>query len=134
MAGIGGRGVYDVETGEFDEEALKTGIVLVRGEGFLLVTEGEQVEFQAVAAEARRGGQGAFAVARDEVELVRREVETRCRAIGRKLAMVINYDQFYIDPAISDAPGCCSCCSSRLRPLRRCTASTRLSGGSRRPR
>jgi propionate CoA-transferase len=39
----------------------------------------------------------------DEVELVRREVETRCRAIGRKLAMVINYDQFYLDPAVSDA-------------------------------
>jgi propionate CoA-transferase len=39
----------------------------------------------------------------DEVELVRREVETRCRAIGRKLAVIINYDQFYLDPAVSDA-------------------------------
>ena len=39
----------------------------------------------------------------DEVEMVRREVETRCRAIGRKLAMIINYDDFYIDPAVSDA-------------------------------
>jgi propionate CoA-transferase len=39
----------------------------------------------------------------DEVELVRREVETRCRAIGRKLAVIINYDQFYLDPSVSDA-------------------------------
>jgi propionate CoA-transferase len=39
----------------------------------------------------------------DEVELVRREVENRCRAIGRKVAVVINYDQFYLDPAVSDA-------------------------------
>ncbi len=39
----------------------------------------------------------------DEVELVRREVETRCRAIGRKIAVIINYDQFYLDPAVSDA-------------------------------
>ncbi len=39
----------------------------------------------------------------DEVELVRREVETRCRAIGRKMAVIINYDQFTLDPAVSDA-------------------------------
>ncbi len=39
----------------------------------------------------------------DEVDLVRREVETRCRAVGRKLSVIINYDQFYLDPAVSDA-------------------------------
>ncbi len=39
----------------------------------------------------------------DEVELVRREVETRCRAIGHRIAVIINYDGFTLDPAVSDA-------------------------------
>jgi propionate CoA-transferase len=39
----------------------------------------------------------------DDVDLVRREVEKRCRAIGRKVALVVNYDGFYLDPAVSDA-------------------------------
>ena len=39
----------------------------------------------------------------DEVELVRREVETRCRAIGRKINVIVNYDTFFLDPAVSDA-------------------------------
>ena len=39
----------------------------------------------------------------DEVELVRREVESRCRAIGKRIAVIVNYDQFYLDPAVSDA-------------------------------
>ena len=39
----------------------------------------------------------------DEVELVRREIEGRCRAVGRRVALVINYDGFTLDPAVSDA-------------------------------
>jgi propionate CoA-transferase len=39
----------------------------------------------------------------DDVDLVRREVEARCKAIGRKVALVVNYDGFYLDPAVSDA-------------------------------
>jgi propionate CoA-transferase len=38
-----------------------------------------------------------------DVDLVRREVEARCRAIGRKVALVVNYDGFYLDPAVSDS-------------------------------
>jgi propionate CoA-transferase len=38
-----------------------------------------------------------------DVDLVRREVETRCKAIGKKVALVVNYDGFYLDPAVSDA-------------------------------
>jgi propionate CoA-transferase len=38
-----------------------------------------------------------------DVDLVRREMETRCRAIGRKVALVANYDGFYLDPIVSDA-------------------------------
>jgi len=38
-----------------------------------------------------------------DVDLVRREMETRCRAIGRKVALVANYDGFYLDPVVSDA-------------------------------
>src|SRR4029453_2187881 len=39
----------------------------------------------------------------DDVDLVRREVERRCKAIGRKLHLVVNYDGFALDPAVSDA-------------------------------
>ncbi len=39
----------------------------------------------------------------DDVELVRREVESRCRAIGKQIALVVNYDGFTLDPAVSDA-------------------------------
>jgi propionate CoA-transferase len=39
----------------------------------------------------------------DDVDLVRREMERQCRAIGRKVALVVNYDGFTLDPAVSDA-------------------------------
>src|SRR4029453_2541492 len=39
---------------------------------------------------------------RDDVDRVRRAVEERCQAIGRKVALVVNYDDFLIDPAVSD--------------------------------
>jgi propionate CoA-transferase len=39
----------------------------------------------------------------DDVELVRREVENRCRAIGHRIAVVVNYDSFTLDPTVSDA-------------------------------
>jgi propionate CoA-transferase len=39
----------------------------------------------------------------DDVELVRREFETRCRAIGRKVHLIVNYDEFELDPAVNDA-------------------------------
>jgi propionate CoA-transferase len=38
-----------------------------------------------------------------DVDLVRREMESRCKAIGRKVALVANYDGFYLDPMVSDA-------------------------------
>jgi propionate CoA-transferase len=39
----------------------------------------------------------------DDVELVRLEVEGRCRAIGHRIAVVVNYDSFTLDPMVSDA-------------------------------
>ena len=39
----------------------------------------------------------------DDVELVRREVETRCRAIGHRIAVIVNYDDFTLEPAVQDA-------------------------------
>ena len=39
----------------------------------------------------------------EDVDLVRREMESRCRAIGRKVGLVVNYDGFYLDPVVSDA-------------------------------
>jgi propionate CoA-transferase len=39
----------------------------------------------------------------EDIELVRSELETRCRAIGRRVSTVANYDGFELDPAITDA-------------------------------
>ncbi|HMO27908.1 acyl CoA:acetate/3-ketoacid CoA transferase [Enterovirga sp.] len=39
----------------------------------------------------------------DDVELIRREFERRCRAIGHKVHLIVNYDGFQLDPAVSDA-------------------------------
>jgi len=39
----------------------------------------------------------------EDVELVRREVESRCREIGHRVAVIVNYDGFTLAPAVSDA-------------------------------
>jgi propionate CoA-transferase len=39
----------------------------------------------------------------DDVDLVRREVERRCKSIGKKLHLVVNYDGFTLDPVVSDS-------------------------------
>ena len=38
----------------------------------------------------------------EDVELVRHEVESRCRAVGHRIAVIVNYDGFTLDPAVSD--------------------------------
>ena len=39
----------------------------------------------------------------EDVDLIRREMEARCKAIGHKVALIANYDGFYLDPTVSDA-------------------------------
>ena len=39
---------------------------------------------------------------RDDVDRVRRVMEERCQTIGKKVALVVNYDNFLIDAAVSD--------------------------------
>jgi propionate CoA-transferase len=39
---------------------------------------------------------------RDDVDRVRRTIEERCHAIGRKVRLVVNYDDFRIDAAVAD--------------------------------
>ncbi|MEO8751272.1 MAG: acyl CoA:acetate/3-ketoacid CoA transferase [Casimicrobiaceae bacterium] len=39
---------------------------------------------------------------RDDVDRVRRVVEELCQVVGRKVALVVNYDNFVIDPAVAD--------------------------------
>jgi propionate CoA-transferase len=39
----------------------------------------------------------------DDVDLVRREVENRCRAVGKRVTVIVSYDSFYLDPRVSDA-------------------------------
>ena len=38
-----------------------------------------------------------------DVDLVRRQVEARCRPLGHKVSLIVNYDGFELDPAVSDA-------------------------------
>jgi propionate CoA-transferase len=39
----------------------------------------------------------------EEIEFIRSELETRFRAIGRRVHLIANYDGFELDPAITDA-------------------------------
>jgi propionate CoA-transferase len=39
---------------------------------------------------------------RDDVDRVRRVVEELCQRVGKKVALVVNYDNFEIDPAVAD--------------------------------
>ena len=38
----------------------------------------------------------------EDVDLVRREVERVCRAVGKPVALVANYDGFHLEPVVSD--------------------------------
>ena len=40
---------------------------------------------------------------RDDIERIRDAVEQRCREIGRRVAVIVNYDSSWIDPTITDA-------------------------------
>ena len=46
--------------------------------------------------------EGMHVRTRDDVDRVRRVVEDLCQQVGRKVALVVNYDNFEIDPAVSD--------------------------------
>jgi propionate CoA-transferase len=39
----------------------------------------------------------------DDIELIRAELESRCKAIGRRVSTIANYDGFELDPAINEA-------------------------------
>ena len=38
----------------------------------------------------------------EDVDRIRGEVERRCREIGKPVALIVNYDGFYLDPIVSD--------------------------------
>ena len=38
----------------------------------------------------------------EDVDLVRREVEKICRAVGKPVALIANYDGFYLEPLVGD--------------------------------
>ena len=46
--------------------------------------------------------EGVHVRTRDEVDRIRRMVEDRLQIIGRKVALVANYDQFVVDPGVTD--------------------------------
>jgi len=46
--------------------------------------------------------EGFHVRSRDDVDRVRRVVEEECQAVGRKVALVVNYDDFRIDAEVSD--------------------------------
>ena len=47
--------------------------------------------------------EGVSLVTEDDVEAIGTEVGQRLAAIGKKVQMVVNYDNFYLDPALTDA-------------------------------
>ena len=46
--------------------------------------------------------EGLHVRTRDDVDRVRRVVEEQCQKIGKKVALVVNYDNFLIDAAVAD--------------------------------
>ena len=46
--------------------------------------------------------EGMHVRTRDDVDRIRRVVEELCQVVGRKVALVVNYDNFRIDAAVSD--------------------------------
>jgi propionate CoA-transferase len=42
-------------------------------------------------------------VTEDDVQAIGTQVGKRLAAIGKKVQMVVNYDNFYLDPALTDA-------------------------------
>ena len=46
--------------------------------------------------------EGMSLVSADEVEAIGTAVGKRLAAIGKKVQMVVNYDNFYLDPALTD--------------------------------
>ncbi len=46
--------------------------------------------------------EGVSLVTGDEVQAIGAEVGKRLAAVGKKVQMVINYDNFYVDPALAD--------------------------------
>ena len=46
--------------------------------------------------------EGLHIKTRDDVDRVRRVVEERCQAIGKKVKLVVNYDNVFIDAAVAD--------------------------------
>jgi propionate CoA-transferase len=46
--------------------------------------------------------EGLYVRTREDVERIRETVEERCRSIGRKVAVVVNYDSFRLDETVAD--------------------------------
>ena len=46
--------------------------------------------------------EGMSLVTEDDVQAIATEVGKRLAAIGKKVQMVVNYDNFYLDPALTD--------------------------------
>jgi propionate CoA-transferase len=62
----------------------------------------ERVSYDAVRNILFLNLEGFHVKNRDDVDRVRRAVEVRCQAIGKKVALVVNYDDFLIDAAVAD--------------------------------
>ena len=46
--------------------------------------------------------EGLHVRTRDDVDRVRRTIEDRVQSIGHKVALIVNYDGFQLDPAVAD--------------------------------
>jgi propionate CoA-transferase len=69
----------------------------------LAMTFADRVSFDAARNTLFVNFEGLHVKTIEDVERVRREFETRGRAVGRKVHLIVNYDGFQLDPAVSDA-------------------------------
>jgi propionate CoA-transferase len=62
----------------------------------------ERISYDAARNTVFLNLEGMQVKTRDDVDRVRRVVEDLCQEVGRKVALVVNYDNFEIDPAVAD--------------------------------
>ena len=62
----------------------------------------ERITYDAKTNVMFLNAEGMHILTRDDVDRVRRIIEERCQAIGRKVKMVVNYENVFIDQAVAD--------------------------------
>ncbi|UQA56723.1 acyl CoA:acetate/3-ketoacid CoA transferase [Polyangium aurulentum] len=85
-----------------DERIFQPGAMNLRGE-FLHLSMEERIHFDEETGTLFLNFAGMRVRSRRDIEVVRQHVERRCKAIGRKVDTIVNYDSFEIADEFADA-------------------------------